>query len=178
MSQKPNRKPFIRFAENLWWVIGNLVIFCVSLCKPQNGRWNMLEKSPEFFELNIIWIWNSRTMTQHLVMYRNLSYNQKNWLVISTPLDIVPDKKNTFFTWQPRRGNFWSMVSTSVQLCVVENLGIALGSTAPQQILKWLMPKAILKWGNRSWSRGPQFTNSTVIYFLDPFLQPTQTADV
>lgn len=44
------------------------------------------------------------------------------------------------------------MVSTSVQLCVVENLGIAtevLHLSRYCWMLKWLMPKAILKWGNQ-----------------------------
>lgn len=103
-------------------------------------------------------------MTQHLEMRSYSKLHPKNWLVISTPADMlerpcwwyVEDKKTSFSKVHvhltTEEETFRSMVSTSVQLCVVENLGIAtevLHLSRYCWMLKWLMPKAILKWGNQ-----------------------------
>lgn len=114
----------------------------------------------EFFELNIIWIWNSHlSMTQHLEV-RSHILHPKNWLVISTPADIpmryVKDKKTSFSTkftspLDNRRGNF---SKHGVNKCATvrswKSWHCNRSTALPQRILlKWLMPKAILKWGNQ-----------------------------
>ena len=99
------------------------------------------------------------SMTQHLEV-RSHILHPKNWLVISTPADIpmryVKDKKTSFSTkftspLDNRRGNF---SKHGVNKCATvrswKSWHCNRSTALPQRILlKWLMPKAILKWGNQ-----------------------------